>query len=71
MNLKQVVTLNPKNAEAHYALAIAYLSNGNRREAEVHQRTLSSLNPKLAEKLARAMGGGELPPGCPNIMCRR
>jgi TonB family protein len=68
--IKQVVTLNPKNAEAHFALAIAYLSNGNRREAENQQRILSSLDPALAKKITDALAGRELPPGCRTIACR-
>ncbi len=68
--LKQVVTLNPKNADACYALAIAYLGNGNRREAEKQQKILSSLDSALAEKIARALVIYVPPIGCRNIVCR-
>jgi TonB family protein len=68
--LKQVVALNPKNAEAYYALAIAYLSSGNRREAENQQQTLKSLDSALAQKIASALAIGGLPPGCRTIACR-
>jgi TonB family protein len=67
--LKEVVRLNPKNGEAYFSLAVAYLSNGNRREAEKHHRNLSLLNPALAEKLTTALTI-EMPPGCRNIVCR-
>ncbi|MCM3902134.1 MAG: TonB family protein [Pyrinomonadaceae bacterium] len=67
--LEQVVTLNPKNADAFYALAIAHLRSGNRREAEKQQKILSSLDSPLAEKIANALV--ILPPiGCRNIVCR-
>ena len=68
--LKQVVTLNPKHAEAHFALAIAYLSKGNRREAENQQKTLSSLDAALAKRIAAALTGDGIPPRCKTIACR-
>lgn len=69
--LKQVVTLNPKNADAYYALAIAHLSNRNRREAEIQQKILRSLDPDMAQKIATAIAVGGPPPGCLNFACRR
>jgi TonB family protein len=68
--LKEVVKLNPKMPEAHYALAIAYLSNGNRRDAEVHQRTLKSLDPAMAKKLESSFVVAEPPPGCRTGLCK-
>lgn len=68
--LKQVVKLNPKNAEAYYALAIAHLSTGNRREAEVQQKMLSSLDSALAQKISSALAIAGPPPGCRTIACR-
>ncbi len=68
--LKRVVTLNPKKAEAYYALALANLANGNRREAAKLQRTLSSLDPDLAQKITIALADPGLPPGCRNVRCR-
>lgn len=68
--LRQVVALNPKNAAAYYALAIAYLSNGNRREAENQQRTLRPLDSDLAQKLGSALAIGGPAPGCRTIACR-
>ena len=69
--LKRVVTLNPKKAEAYYALALAYLANGNRREAEKQQKTLSSLDSDLAQKIVIALAAPGLPQGCRNVACRR
>ncbi|MDQ3666917.1 MAG: TonB family protein [Acidobacteriota bacterium] len=68
--LKRVVKLNPKNAEAHYALAVAHLSTGNRKEAEVQRKTLTSLDSALAQKISSALALAGLPPGCLNIACR-
>ncbi len=68
--LKRVVTLNPKKAEGYYALALAYLANGNRREAENQQRALSSLDSNLAQKITIALAVPALPPGCRNITCK-
>lgn len=67
--LKQVVTLNPKKAEAYYALAIAYLANGDRREAEKQRKTLSALDSVLAQKIPIAAPG--LRPGCLTVSCLR
>ncbi|MBA3514412.1 MAG: TonB family protein [Pyrinomonadaceae bacterium] len=69
--LKQVVTLNSKNAGAYYGLAIAHFSNGNRREAEVQQKILTSLDSALAQKLTSALAVAGPPPGCRTIACRR
>ncbi len=68
--LKQVVTLNPKNAAGYYALATAYLSNGNRREAAAQQVTLKSLDAALAHKIATALEIGRSLPSCRNLACR-
>lgn len=68
--LKQAVDLNEKNAHACYALAIAHLLKGNRREAESLQQVLTSLDPTLAQKLADALAGAEPTPGCRTIACR-
>jgi TonB family protein len=68
--LKEAVKLNPKMPESHYAIALAYLANGNRREAQVHQKTLSSLDPALAKKLESAFTVVEPPLGCRTVFCR-
>ncbi len=67
--LKEVVTLNPKNAEAYYALALAYIANGNRREAEKQRKTLSALDSALAQKIPMALETGASP-GCLTLLCR-
>jgi TonB family protein len=67
---KQVVALSPANAEAHYALAIAYISDGNRRAAEDVNKVLATLNRALAEKIAFALVAPESRHGCRNISCR-
>ncbi|MBA2527191.1 MAG: tetratricopeptide repeat protein [Pyrinomonadaceae bacterium] len=69
--LERVVVLNPKKAEAYYALALAYLANGKRREAEKQQKILSSLDSDLAKKITVAMADTGLPQGCRNVACRR
>lgn len=68
---KQVVALNPANAEAHFALAIAYFSNGDRRAAEEENKILSTLNAELSAKLTAALGESGARFGCKNIACRR
>jgi TonB family protein len=67
---KQVVALNPANAEAHYALAIAYLSNGDREAAEAEHKILTSLDPALAKKIVSAFSSSSSRYGCRNIACR-
>ncbi len=64
--LKNVVKLNPRFAEAYYALAIAYISLGDRLSAQSQQKTLISLDAALAAKLADALltKNKDLP--CPN-----
>ena len=67
---KQVVALSPANAEAHYALAIAYISNNNRRAAEDVNKILATLNPTLSQKVGFALVAPESRHGCRNIGCR-
>lgn len=68
---KQVVAMNPANAEAYYALAAAYLSAGDRRAAQDAHKILTSLDPAMAKKLAIALTEPLNPVGCRNIACRR
>lgn len=68
---KQVVTLNPANAEAHYALAMAYLANGDRRAAQNQNRILSSLDRELAQKVTAALATPPLRFGCLTVTCRK
>jgi TonB family protein len=68
--LKRVVSLNPKHAQGHYALAMAYVSNGNRKEAEAHQRILKPLDPDLARKIATLLDLSGLLPDCRTLACR-
>ena len=67
---KQVVTINPENADAHYALSVAYIANGDRRAAEDRRKILSKLDSKMAEKVAAALASPAFPMGCRNIACR-
>ena len=67
---KQVVALNPANAEAHFALAIAYFSNGDRRAAEEENKILSTLNAELSSQLTAALGAPGARFGCKNVACR-
>lgn len=66
--LKQVVTLNPANAQAHYALALAYIANGEAKAAESQNLILSTLNPKLSQKIVTALNTPQQ--RCRNIACR-
>jgi tetratricopeptide (TPR) repeat protein len=50
--LSEAVKLNPKLAEAYYALGLAYLARGDRWSAQKQQRTLISVDAALAKKLA-------------------
>ena len=67
---KQVVALNPANAEAHFALAIAYFSNGDRRAAEEENKILSTLDAELSSQLTAALGAPGSRFGCKNVACR-
>lgn len=67
--LKQVVILNPANAEAHYGLAVAYLATGDRRAAADQNKILNSLDQELAQKIAVALAAPARL-GCRNIACR-
>lgn len=67
---KQVVALNPANAEAHYALAVSYLNTGDQRAAQDESKILTSIDPAMAKKLALAMSDTSNY-GCRNIGCRR
>lgn len=49
--LKQVIALNPKLAQAYYGLALSYIGLGDPKSAEKQRKTLASLDPALAEKL--------------------
>jgi tetratricopeptide (TPR) repeat protein len=53
--LKQVINLNPKNAEGYYALALAYIGIDDQPSAENLQKPLRALNPALADKVAQAL----------------
>ncbi len=69
--LKQVVKLNPKNADAYYALAIAYIGNDNRMGAENQQKILKLLDADLARKISIALAAPPPnAPRCRNIACR-
>jgi TonB family protein len=49
--LKQVIALNPKLAQAYYGLALSYIGLGDLKSAEKQRKALASLDPVLAEKL--------------------
>ena len=53
--LKQVIALNPKHAQAYYGLALTYLTIGDRKAAEKQQATLESLDPVFAAKIAKLL----------------
>ena len=55
VELKQVIKVNPKSAEAYYTLALAYIAIDDQPSAENQQKTLRSLNPSLAAKIAEAL----------------
>ena len=50
---KQAIKIKPDFVEAHYNLGTAYLTIGDRNSAMAEYSILKSLNPKLADKLAR------------------
>ncbi|MFZ0062307.1 MAG: TonB family protein [Pyrinomonadaceae bacterium] len=68
---KQVVALNPANAEAHFGLAVAYLNTGDQRAAQNESKILNSLDPEMAKKLASVISDSTAQMGCRNIGCRR
>jgi TonB family protein len=71
--LKQVVTTNPQLAEGYYALAVAYISMGDKRSAEIQVDKVRPLNPDLAKKLADFLASRSIyiPPGCLVFPCVR
>jgi Flp pilus assembly protein TadD len=46
----RAASLNPRNADAHYNLAVAYSESGNERLAATEARILRQLDGKLYEK---------------------
>lgn len=72
--LKEVVKLNPKVAEAYYGLAVAYLAMHDTRSAQKQEAPLRSLNPALANKLKDAIAVAARPvaPLCKDrtLICR-
>jgi TonB family protein len=71
--LKQVVTTNPRLAEGYYALAVTYISMGDKRSAETQVDKLKPINPDLAKKLADFLASRSIyiPPGCLVFPCNR
>jgi tetratricopeptide (TPR) repeat protein len=62
--LKKVIELNPRLAQAHYGLAVCYLALGDRKSAEKTQKVLATLDPALAQKIAEALSNSRItPPG--------
>jgi TonB family protein len=53
--LKQVVALNPKLAQAYYGLALSYIAIGDRKSAEKQQEAVESLDPVFAAKIAKLL----------------
>ncbi len=68
---KQVVALNPANAEAHYALAISYLNTDDQKAAQDESKILASLDPEMAKKLGTVLAEASSRFGCRNVACRR
>jgi tetratricopeptide (TPR) repeat protein len=62
--LKKVVSLNPRVAQAHFGLAVCYLALGDRKSAEKQQKLLANLDTVLAQKIAEALSTNRItPPG--------
>lgn len=68
---KQVVALNPANAEAHYALAVSYLNTDDQKAAQDENKILASLDAEMAKKLAAVLAETSSRFGCRNVACRR
>ena len=56
--LKQVIALNPKQAQAYYGLGLSYIASGDRKSAQKQQAALESLDPVYAAKLAKVLSAG-------------
>lgn len=56
--LKQVIALNPKRAQAYYGLALSYIASGDRKSAQKQQGILESLDPVFAAKIAKVLSAG-------------
>ncbi|HKE59394.1 MAG TPA: tetratricopeptide repeat protein [Pyrinomonadaceae bacterium] len=71
--LKQVVATNPQLAEGYYALAVTYISVGDKRSAEMQVDKLRPINPDLAKKLSDFLVSSAVyvPPGCLVFPCNR
>ncbi len=69
--LKEAVKLDPEMAESFYALAIAYLGQGDRRSAETQEKILKKLNPELARKVSAELARPNtyVPTGCLVFRC--
>ena len=57
-SLKEAVRLDPKDAQAHYALCVYYARTGDAQAANREFQALKQLDPKLAEKLSNLMRPG-------------
>ena len=68
---QQAANLDPKSGEPHYALAMVYLSMGDRKSIEKEQLILKDLNPDLAKRVADLLASRTLyvPPGCLALPC--
>ncbi|HEV2827400.1 MAG TPA: TonB family protein [Pyrinomonadaceae bacterium] len=53
--LKQVIALNPKLAQAYYGLALSYIAVGDLKAARNQQETLESLDPVYAAKITKSL----------------
>jgi TonB family protein len=68
--LREVVKLNPKMAEAYYGLGVAYLAMHDTRSAQEQEAPLRSLNPALANKLKDVIATmPSFTPICRTLMC--
>ncbi len=65
--LKQAIALNPRLPQAHYVLAVFYLAVGNRSSAEDHEKTLRSIDPALAKRIAEAISNPSLVLHCRSV----
>ncbi len=54
---RQMIRLEPRNAQAHYNVAVAALALGDRAIAMTEYRTLSKLDPGWAAALLGVMEG--------------
>jgi len=69
--LKEAIKLDPKFAEAYYALALGYVAINDRMSAQKQEEIVRPLNTALADKINEAISARpKIPIGCQSAYCQ-